>query len=195
MITILSGSPRKNSNTLRVAKAIQQHIQSLNNAETAHVIDFNQFDIPSMNAGRVDPNNLTEFQANLFNSCKESDLIFVLTPEYNWFPSAEIIQMVHTMAAPAFKDMWNNKVFATCGTSNGRGGRMPAVQLSYTINKILNVFNCESMVSPKIFESQFTDKAIDENGVSLGNSEYMAGLDAFVAFNLKLKSRWLNTEK
>jgi chromate reductase len=195
MITILSGSPRKNSNTLRVAKAIQKHIQSLNNEETAHVIDFNEFDIPSMNAGRVDPNNLTEFQANLFNSCKESDLIFVLTPEYNWFPSAEIIQMVHTMAAPAFKDMWNNKVFVTCGTSNGRGGRMPAVQLSYTINKILNVFNCESMVSPKIFESQFTDKALDENGLSLGNAEYMAGLEAFVAFNLKLKNRWLIAEK
>ena len=195
MITILSGSPRKNSNTLRVATAIKNHILEHNNDEIVHVIDFNQFDIPSMNAGRVDPNNLSPFQANLFNSSKESDLIFILTPEYNWFPSAEIIQMVHTMAAPAFKDMWNNKVFATCGISNGRGGRMPAVQLSYTVNKILNVFNCESMVSPKIFESQFTDKVLDENGLSLGNNEYMAGLQAFIDFNLKLKNRWLIAEK
>lgn len=195
MITIISGSPRKNSNTLRVANAIKNTVLSFNNEEIVHVIDFNQFDIPSMNSGRVDPNNLSPFQSNLFNSSKESDLIFILTPEYNWLPSAEIVQMIHTMAAPAFKEMWNNKVFATCGISNGRGGRMPAVQLSYTINKILNVFNCESIVSPKIFESQFTDKALDENGQSLGNAEYMAGLEAFVAFNLKLKNRWLVAEK
>lgn len=190
MITLISGSPRQNSNTMRVAKALRNAILAHNNEEQVHIVDFYQFDIPSMNQGKLDPQNLSKFQADLYQHCVASDLVFILTPEYNWFPSAEIIQMIHTMAAQPFKDMWNNKVFATCGISNGRGGRMPAVQLSYTLNKILNVFNCESIVSPKIFESQFTDKALDAEGMSTGNTEYMGGLEAFVAFNLKLKNRW-----
>ncbi|MEZ4804455.1 MAG: NAD(P)H-dependent oxidoreductase [Bacteroidia bacterium] len=188
MITILSGSPRKNSNTLRVAKAIQHLAKE--SEEEVRVIDFNGFDIPSANVGSVNKEALSEWQKSLYESCRDSDLVFILTPEYNWFPSAEIIHMIHSMASTQFKDMWDNKVFATCGTSSGRGGRMPAVQLSYTLNKILNVFHCESVVSPKIFESQFTSQVLDENGMSLGNTEYMNGLQMFVDFNLKLRNRW-----
>jgi chromate reductase len=188
MITILSGSPRKNSNTLRVARAIQ-HLAK-HSGEEIRVIDFNGFDIPSANVGSVNKDALSEWQKSLYESCRDSEMVFILTPEYNWFPSAEIVHMIHSMAATQFRDMWDNKVFATCGTSSGRGGRMPAVQLSYTLNKILNVFNCESVVSPKIFESQFTSQVLDEEGKSLGNEEYMKGLKAFVDFNLKLKKRW-----
>lgn len=190
MITILSGSPRANSNTLRVAKAISHVIHDTEAAQEVRIIDFNGFDIPSANVGSVNIQQMSEWQRLLFESCRDSEMVFVLTPEYNWFPSAEIIQMIHSMAATPFKAMWDNKLFVTCGTSNGRGGRMPAVQLSYTLNKILNVFNCESMVSPKMFESQFTDKALDSDGRFLGNEEYSKGLIAFVAFNLKLSKRW-----
>jgi len=190
MITILSGSPRANSNTLRVAKAIGHIIRETEAEQHVQIIDFNGFDIPSANTGTVNIHQLSDWQRLLFESCRDSEMVFVLTPEYNWFPSAEIIQMIHSMAATPFKAMWDNKLFVTCGTSSGRGGRMPAVQLSYTLNKILNVFNCESMVSPKMFESQFTDKALDADGRSVGNEEYMSGLIAFVNFNLKLNRRW-----
>lgn len=191
MITILSGSPRFNSNTLKVAKGIRNILHELGESEV-RIIDFNGFDIPSANVGSVDPRQLSAWQKSLYESCRDSNLVFILTPEYNWFPSAEIIQMIHSMAAFNFKDMWDNKVFATCGTSNGRGGRMPAVQLSYTLNKILSVLNCSSVVSSKMFESQFTDKVLDEEGQSKGNEEYMKGLWAFVAYNHKLGKRWIS---
>lgn len=191
MISILSGSPRKSSNTLKVAKAIRNILIELNPEEDVKVIDFHGFDIPSVNAGKVDPENLTQWQSELVESTTASRLVFVLTPEYNWFPSAEIIQMIHIMASRNFQSMWNNKVFATCGVSNGRGGRMPAVQLSYTINKIINVFNFESLVGAKMFESQFTDKVLDADGNSLGNEEYMRGLRMFVEYNLNMSKRWM----
>lgn len=191
MITILSGSPRRNSNTLKVAKAIRNQISAIQQENEIRIIDFNGFDIPSANAGYLNKESLSEWQQDLYTSCRNSDMIFILTPEYNWFPSAEIIQMIHVMASTPYRDMWDNKVLVTCGTSTGRGGRMPAVQLSYTLNKILNVFNCDSIVSPKMFESQFTHLAIDENGESLGNVEYMNGLIQFVQYNLKLKNRWI----
>ncbi len=190
MITILSGSPRKNSNTLKVAKAIGKIISSRRSGEEIRIIDFNGFDIPSASKGVIRVDTLSEWQSHLYDSCRNSELVFILTPEYNWFPSAEIIQMIHCMASMPFREMWNEKVFATCGTSNGRGGRMPAVQLSYTLNKILNVLNCDSLVSPKMFESQFTDKVLDSEGHSLGSDEYMKGLELFVEFNLKTAARW-----
>lgn len=190
MITILSGSPRKNSNTLKLAKAIRHILQEQDSNEEVNIIDYSGFDIPSASQGNVDPNNLTQWQSELYEYTSKARVVFVLTPEYNWFPSAEIIQTIHVMASRHFQSMWDNKIFATAGVSNGRGGRMPAVQLSYAINKIINVFNFESLVGAKMFESQFTDKALDENGQSLGNVEFMNGLKAFVDFNMKLSARW-----
>jgi chromate reductase, NAD(P)H dehydrogenase (quinone) len=190
MITILSGSPRKNSTTLKVAKGIKNVIKENYLNEVVKVIDFNGFDIPSMNIKNISADDLSPWQQDLYDAMSESDLIFVLTPEYNWFPSAEIIQMIHTTTSSQFKTMWDNKVFATCGVSNGRGGRMPAVQLSYTINKIISVFNYDSFVVSKMFESQFSDKALDHDGNSLGNEEYMKGLKAFIDSGIKMSRRW-----
>ncbi len=66
---------------------------------------------------------------------------------------------------------------------------MPAVQLSYVVNKLLNVMNLHSVVSPKMFESQFTTKALDEAGNSLGNAEFDKGLEQFVDYNLTLAGK------
>ncbi len=189
MVAILSGSARKHSNTLRVANAIKHHILEEAPEEQVKIIDFNGFDIPSINQGFVNADALTRWQAELFEAMSEASLIFILTPEYNWFPSAEIIQMIHTFGDTPFVKAWQDKVFVTCGVSNGRGGRMPAVQLGYAINKIISVFNFESMVSAKMFESQFTPKVLDENGHSMGNEEYDKGMRAFVKYNLKLDLR------
>jgi len=156
MIAILSGSARKNSNTMRVAKAIKNTILERSPNESIHIVDFNGYDIPCINQGEMNPNDLSPWQSELFNTMHEADLIFILTPEYNWFPSAEIIQMLHTFGDRPYASAWEDKLFVTCGVSNGRGGRMPAVQLGYSINKIISVFNFESVVSAKIFESQFT---------------------------------------
>jgi chromate reductase len=190
MVTILSGSPRKNSNTLRVAKAIKEHFKQVNPQKPCEIIDFYEYDVPNYNQTPVDVNQLSPWQQKVVDAMSNSQLVFVLTPEYNWMPSAEMLQFIHVFGAPKYKAIWENKVFATCGTSSGRGGRMPAVQLSNTINKVLNVFNFESFVSAKMFESQFTDKALDENGLSLGNEEYNKGLQSFIDYNLKVTERW-----
>ncbi|MDP2174559.1 MAG: NAD(P)H-dependent oxidoreductase [Bacteroidota bacterium] len=190
MITILSGSPRKNSITSRVAKAIQQQILSENHDMKVEMIDFADYDIPNFNQEGIKKDALTIWQSHLINSLAASKLVFFLTPEYNWMPSAEALQMIHVLGSNSFKEIWDNKVFATCGTSTGRGGRMPAIQLSNTINKVIHVFNFESMVSAKMFESQFTDKALDANGNSIGNSEYDKGLKAFVDYSLNISERW-----
>lgn len=190
MIGILSGSARQNSNTIKVAKAIKRILYANGVSESDILMpDFTQFDIPFSNAGDIHKDRLTPFQRSVYDAMSESRLIFILSPEYNWFPSAEIINLINQYGSKEFAACWDGKLFATCGISSGRGGRIPAVQLTYVINKLINVMDLHSLVSPKVFESQFTAKVLDTDGNSLGNAEYDKGLEKFVVYNLELLSR------
>jgi chromate reductase len=187
MIGILAGSSRLNSNTARVGKAIQRILLANGISKTEILCpDFTHFDIPFSNRGDIGKENLTAFQTEVYNAMAASKLVFILTPEYNWFPSAEIINLINQFGGKHFMECWAGKLFATCGISSGRGGRIPAVQLTYVINKLINVMDLHSIVSPKVFESQFTSKVLDPDGNSLGNSEYDAGLENYVKYNLQL---------
>ena len=182
--TILSGSSRPGSKTLWLAKAIAGRIPG------AEIIDFKDYDIPFPNKGGVDPNNLTAFQDKLLNAIHYSKVVFVLSPEYNWFPSAELVNMIHQLATNQHFHIFNNSVFAFAGISTGSGGRMPTIQLSYLFDKILNVYNMDSITSPKKFEARFISAALDENGTSLGNAEFDKGLNDFINYTMKVAGRW-----
>ena len=104
-------------------------------------------------------------------------------------PSAEIINLINQFGGRNFQECWENKIFATCGVSSGRGGRIPSVQLSYVINKLINVMDLHSVVSAKMFESQFTGHVLDQEGNSLGNEDYDKGLERFVVYNLELDKK------
>jgi chromate reductase len=183
-IVIISGSPRKNSNTLRVANAIAKS-KELQQHNTS-IIDFHLSDIPFANHGEINTENLTPFQEKLLTDWKNSKLVIILSPEYNWFPSAEIINMIHRFGEPRFKYLFDEKIFALGAVSSGRGGRIPAIQLSYVISKLVNYMDCVSIVSSKILETQFATQVLDDKGNSLGNSMYDKGMEKFITYNIKL---------
>lgn len=186
-IAIVSGSPRKNSNSLRLSKALQR----LSEGAGHHVslIDFSEYDIPLMVQGKVDPSNLSDFQNRLKTAFESSSLIFIVSPEYNWMPSAELVNFFHQMGDKPFANMWKDKVFAIAGVSNGRGGRFPCVQIGYVLNKICGFMGFESIVSPRSFEAQFTQLALDENGNALGNDEFETGLNRFWSYAKNLNHK------
>lgn len=186
-IQIQAGSPQENSLTLRVAKAIAKQ---LGTEHTHSIVDFNQYDIPFINQGSVNADSLTPFQQQLLGGWDSAKLVFVISPEYNWFPSAELINMLHQLGSRQHKNLFDGKVFAFAGVSNGRGGRIPTMQLTTVYNKLINVLSTHSFSSGKTFESQFTQNVLDENGNSLGNAEYDKGLKAFVDYSLDMAERW-----
>lgn len=155
------------------------------------LVDFEAYDIPFFNQ-ELDPSNLSEFQQRLTKAMREADSIIFVTPEYNWFPSAEMVHLVHRLADNHFKDLWDNKIFSFVGVSTGRGGRMPTVQMGYMIDKIINVFNFNSLTNPKSFEVQFAGKVLDINGNSLGSAEFDRGMQTFLSYHIRLNKRWLN---
>lgn len=187
MIGILCGSSRTNSNTRRVGLAIRRILESKGvDPSQITMPNFEDYDIPFSNGGGLVPGHLSPFSQTAYECLSKSKLIFILSPEYNWFPTPEIINLINQFGKKDFADCWDGKVFATCGISSGRGGRIPAIQLGYMLNKLINFMNFNSIVSAKSFESQFTPKAIDSQGQSLGNPEYDSGLENFVIYNLNL---------
>lgn len=186
-IIIISGSARKENNTLRVAKAMEKY---LGQSHQTHIIDFVEFDIPLMAQGGLNPNELTPFQENLIRQMELAHLVILVSPEYNWSTTPEILNMLHYLPNKPFQNLFENKVFSFVGVSTGKGGKAPAIHLMQIVNKLISFGQHQSIVSPKIFESHFTKEVLNANGESLGNLQYDAHLEGFCEYTLKIAGRW-----
>lgn len=186
-ICIISGSARLNNNTIRVGKALQRLLKSTHNIS---LIDFQQYDIPLINQGNINTDALTSFQKQLLGSMQEAQVIIIISPEYNYTTTPEILNMLHRLGDRNFKYLFDNKVFAFAGVSTGKGGKTPALHLTSILNKIISYLNLDSFVSARFFESHFTKEVLDEEGNSKGNEIYDAGLNDFVSYTLRMAQRW-----
>jgi chromate reductase len=186
-ICIISGSARTNNNTIRVAKAIQQVLQAEHQVE---IIDFIQYDIPLMAQGGLNANNLSAFQQKLVQAMDEAHVIIMISPEYNWSTTPEILNMLHLLPNKPLEHLFNNKVFSFVGVSTGKGGKTPAIHLMQIVNKLISFGNHDSFVSSRIFEAHFTKEVLDEEGNSLGNPLFDKGLADYCAYTIRMVQRW-----
>jgi chromate reductase, NAD(P)H dehydrogenase (quinone) len=187
-IAILATSPRANSTTLRFAKYLQSLTQLLNNE--VDLIDFHEFDIPSVGRGTLNKEKLTPFQSKLILAWEKANLVIITTPEYNWTVNGDLLNALHQLGSKDFMHLFNNKTFAFAGVSAGRGGKTPCIELTTVINKIINFTNQYSIVSPRIYESHETNKNLDADSVSLGNQIYENTVMDFVDYSLAIAKRW-----
>lgn len=187
-IAILSGSARANNNTIRVGKALQNRMKML--GHEVSLVDFQQYDIPLINQGHIEELTYTPFQQQLTAAMKAAQAIIIITPEYNWSTTPEILNFLHRLGDHKFKHLFDEKVFATVGVSTGKGGKAPALHLHTILNKIISFTDLNSFVSPKIFEVHYTKEVLDENGHALGNDMFNAGLDDFIHYTLRMTARW-----
>lgn len=188
-IAVVSTSPRKGSNSLKVAKYLAGLSEKHGDAEVT-LTHFEDADIPLIGRGELDPENLSTFQENLVSNWKEADLVLFVVPEYNWITGGELINAFHQLGSRHFQALFHNKVFAFAGVSNGKGGRRPGLEMTTLVNKVISVLNGDSIVSPKIFESQYTQNELDENGGSKGDASYEKAAAGFVSYSLKVAERW-----
>ena len=186
-ICILSGSARPNNNTVRAGKALKKLIEP---SHQVKLIDFVTYDLPMLGQAGMNPNNLSIFQKELFQSMEEAHIVFILSPEYNWSTTPELLNLLNYLPNKPFQHLLNNKVFAFLGVSSGKGGKAPALHLMQIVNKIISFSNSESMVSPKIFETHFIKEVIDEEGNLLQNEMFNAGMTDFCNYTLRIADRW-----
>ena len=188
---IINASPNPRSNTQYLSLAVKNHLAV--KAHRAKVLNFENYDLPIGSLGSLTSLHPSIFQKSLIDEMAKASIIFIHSPEYNWMPTPEIINLINLFATKQNKAMFDDKVFALAGVSNGRGGRIPALLLSQMLNKVISYLNFHSVVSPKIFESQFTQDCVDKNGQLLSNETYNQGLENYVDFTIKIAKKWFNS--
>jgi len=187
-IAIISGSPRQESNSVKVARYLKSLFVSPES--DVSLFDFEEIDIPMVGRGSLDKDNLTPFQQKLVSVWGEADLVIFTIPEYNWMTSGEFVNMLHQVGTKPFAHLFDQKVFALVGVSTGRGGRRPCLEMTTMINKLISFLNQHSIVSPKLYESHETGKNLDADGNSTGNEIYEKGLKDFVNYTLQIARQW-----
>lgn len=189
-IAIIATSPRKNSNSLRFSNYLQKIAQTAG-YENVTVVDFHHFDIPSVGRGTINKEALTDFQSELLSAWTAADLVFFITPEYNFTVNGDLLNALHQLGSKDFVHLFHDKVFALAGVSSGRGGKTPCLELTTVINKIINFSHQYSVVSPRIFESHETHKNLDDKADSTGNKVYEDGVKSFLDYSLEVTKRWI----
>jgi chromate reductase len=127
----------------------------------------------------------------LLSAWTAADLVFFITPEYNFTVNGDLLNALHQLGSKDFAHLFHNKVFALAGVSSGRGGKTPCLELTTVINKIINFSHQYSVVSPRIYESHETHKNLDDKADSTGNKVYEDGVRAFLDYSLEVTKRWI----
>ncbi|MGF7217728.1 chromate reductase [Spirosoma lacussanchae] len=193
-IALISTSSRKNGNSLRFINFVRNVLNETGQHDVS-VVTFEHYDIPYVGQGSVKQETLTPFQQELISSWAAADLVIFAMPEYNWTAPPQATNTIHQLGGPAFKHLFENKVFAMVGISNGRGGRQPALDMTTVMNKIISFTNSYSIISPKLYESHETDKNLDEAGHFIGHEVYDRTARAFIDYTLNVAHRWIGSEQ
>jgi chromate reductase len=190
-IAILSASPRENSASLRVAKAVNLQLKAVDKEDhNISLIDFRENDIPMVGRGELNPHALTPFQRRWIDTLQSAQLVICVVPEYNWIMPGEWIDAWHQTGRTTFAHLFDGKVFAVIGVSSGRGGRRPALETQQLLNKLISFLGQSSVVAPAIFESHETEQNVDEQGRLFGTDVYRTGLERFLKLALNTAKRW-----
>lgn len=188
-ILILSGSSRKNSNSLLVAKYLTK-LTGQQDGLNFGIIDLSDEQIPTVGRGSIDPENLTDFQRNLIEKWHAASLVIFTAPEYNWSTNAELINLAHQLGNKNHAYLFNNKVFSFVGVSTGRGGRQSALELMMIFNKIISFTNNQSIVCPKLWESHETHLNINADSLLSDNKVYKESAKNFLDYSIQIAKRW-----
>jgi chromate reductase len=191
-ILIVSTSPRNGSLTLRFARFLKMLLEKQETDSGVELLDFAHFDISPLGKGNFPSEPATVFQTNLLEKWQAANLIIICSPEYNWTASAETFVLLERLGNKAYRDFFDNKVFATAGISSGRGGRQPALDISRVLSKIIGFLSTESMVSSKILEVHEAGINLDEDSLSKGNQAFEEAVTSFAGYSIRMARRWFS---
>ena len=167
-IEIISGSPRENSNTVRVAKFLNSELGKSLNSHTVNVLDVRDFPLPMIQQvwGTIEqtPEQWMPLAKRVFNA----DAFIIVTPEYNGSYS------------PAMKNLLDHfpkqkrKPFGIVTASVGAMGGMRAAQQLQQMICAFSGIPCPTMLIVPNVEEKF-----DESGVLI-DSSFQRSIDFFV---------------
>ncbi|MBP6686343.1 MAG: NAD(P)H-dependent oxidoreductase [Lacibacter sp.] len=166
-IEIISGSPRENSITHRVAMFLKKHL-SEKTAHTVDIIDVKEWDLPMLQNVFVSVDATPEEFKPLSKKMFGAHAFILVTPEYNG------------SYTPAMKNVLDHypkqsrKAFGIVTASPGvMGGIRATQQMQLLINALFGI------ASPNMLVVGGVDKKFDEDG-NLLDEAYQKNIDVFV---------------
>ncbi|OIR07572.1 FMN-dependent NADPH-azoreductase [mine drainage metagenome] len=167
-ISIVSGSPRKDSVTFRVVLFLKNILEEKTNHEV-DIIDVRDYNVPVLLQNVITsvenaPDDLKGLAEKMFSA----NAFILVTPEYNG------------SYTPALKNLFDHfpkqvhKAFGIVTASPGAMGGMRATQqLQLLINALFGI------ASPYMLITPFVDKKFDENG-NLLDAAFQTAIDTFI---------------
>jgi NAD(P)H-dependent FMN reductase len=166
-IAIISGSPRGNSITLRVALHLQQVIRSRTDHET-DIIDLREVEMPQLESIFTSVESSPEQYKALSEKMFGADAFILVTPEYNGSYSAALKNLLDHYPKQ------HRKTFAIATASPGAlGGIRAALQLQELIYALFGIGSPYMLVTPQV------DKKFDAQG-NLIDQGFQKSVDVFI---------------
>lgn len=166
-IEIISGSPRGNSITNRVAL----HLKKLMQERTEHeidIIDVRESELPLLQSIFTSVESAPDPYKEITERMLKADAFILLTPEYNGSYSAPLKNLLDHFPKQ------HHKVFAIATASTGMlGGIRAAMQLQELIYALFGIGSPYMLVTPQV------DKKFDEEG-NLLDSNFQKSIDIFI---------------
>ena len=180
-IEIISGSPRKNSMTHRVALFLENKLKTETDHEVG-IIALKDYDIPFVQNVWVTPEKAPESLRPLAQRIFDADAFIMVTPEYNGGYSPALKNFVDHFPKQG------HKAFGIVTASPGAMGGMRASQ-----QMLLLVPGLFGLVSPYMLIIPAVDKKFNEAG-ELTDESFTNAVNTFAAEFLWLAERTV-TEK
>jgi chromate reductase, NAD(P)H dehydrogenase (quinone) len=166
-IEIISGSPRGNSITNRVALHLKNQIQEKTEHEVG-IIDVRENEMPLLQAVFTSVESTPEPFKEVADKMLNADAFILLTPEYNGSYSAPLKNLVDHFPKQ------HHKVFAIVTASTGMlGGIRAALQLQELIYALFGIGSPYMLVTPQV------DKKFDEEG-NLLDPNFKKSIEIFI---------------
>lgn len=166
-IEIISGSPRRNSTTLRVALHLQKMLQESTENEVG-LIDLREHDLPPVQEVFLAPHLAPEKYQGLAKRVFEAQAFVLVTPEYNGSYTPDLKNLLDHFPKQS------HKVFGLVTASPGAlGGMRAAMQLQNLVFALFGIGSPHMLITPQV------DKKFDAEG-NLLDPGFQKSIDVFV---------------
>ncbi len=157
-ISIISGSPRGNSVTHRLALHLEQVLQATT-SHTVSIIDLREMELPPLQSIFTSVENSPERFQDLSGKMFSADGFIFVTPEYNGSYSAALKNLMDHYPKQ------HHKVFGIATASPGNlGGIRAALQLQELVYALFGIGSPYMLVTPQVEKKFAADgKLMDQN--------------------------------
>jgi NAD(P)H-dependent FMN reductase len=155
-IVVISGSMRKESQSLKVSNWLAQHVGTL--GLDSQVVDLHELKLPIYDDGETEAPMATKLLSDL----ETADAAVFVSPEWNGMMSHGLMNMQHYV-----EKQLAHKPIMLVGVSSGRNGHYPLAQM-----RQIGYKNNQYVISPEALLVQGVNNMLNDHDMNEEDSDY-----------------------